>query len=97
VTEYLLKVEGVHRFFPSVGNVAIDVSSYCSGMYVVSVGARICDGFKSVCKGYPELLLDGSSLEDIAKAELKPFGDKEKIFDVFINNELFRPGIGRGS
>jgi hypothetical protein len=96
VTEYFLKVDGLLRRLPPGRNIAINVSSYSNSMYLVSVGARIWDGFKSVSQGLPEFLLDGDSLESVASRELAPFGVKEKVFDVFINDELVRPADYKG-
>lgn len=73
--------------FPGKGNIAINVYSI-SDTYRVAIGERIGDEFIRVAESPRDPLPHGADLFAIATNEISPWGEKARIFDIFVEGKL---------
>ena len=89
--EFMLKgMPEAIQFFPGRGNIAVNVHSSEGMYYWVAIGERVGSEFLRVVESQPLPLQKGSDIGALADFELSHFGEKSKIFDVFLEGKLFR-------
>ena len=88
--EFMLRgMPEVLGFFPGKGNIALNVYSV-GDRYIVAIGEKVDGQFVRVAESTSQTLLKGVDLGTIADRELQPFGDKAKIFDIYLDGKLTR-------
>jgi hypothetical protein len=90
---FLREMPEILSRFPGKGNIAINVKHYDSlgkQHYIVEVGERVNDSFVLVGQSTGAPVPEGLDTDLIIGKELEPFGDKARIFDVFVNSKLYR-------
>ena len=77
--------------FPGEGNVAVDaVYSKESNLYQISIGERVGEEMKAVAISPWRAIPHGETLSSLIDKELLPFGERARIFDVFVEGKLVR-------